>query len=377
MDYEILSKRRNNNVIIEFLKNETLLVVAGMLAIITSFISTPDIKCIDFKVLALLFNLMIVVAGLKKAKFLDNVAVQILKKCTDCRSIFFTFVLLTFIFSMFVTNDVALITFVPLTLIAGKKAKVNTLKIIVFETLAANLGSTLTPMGNPQNLYLYSHFNISPIEFFKITFPVSLISLCFLIVFIIKENKNKLNVNLKEIKITNKNSVYIFLGLFFIILLSVFHIIDYKIAFAITLITVLLNDRKLFMDVDYTLILTFIAFFIFIGNVSSWNIIKDFMESILNSGKNTFLSGVFCSQVISNVPATMLISPFTDFYKELLLGVDVGGLGTLIASLASVISYKLFVKEYPEESKKYLKSFIIYNVLGLAVLVPFVYFVLI
>ena len=152
-----------------------------------------------------------------------------------------------------------------------------------------------------------------------------------------------------------------------IVLLSVFHIINYKIAFIITIITVFIVNKRLFFKVDIYLLLTFVGFFIFVGNISNMNMVKEFMEELLNSKTSTYISGLLCSQIISNVPATMLLSSFTNYYKELLLSVNIGGLGTLIASLASVISYKFYVKENREENRKYIKYFTLYNVLGLLI----------
>lgn len=369
-----LNLKRDKESIKEFIKKEIVLVIALSLAIITSFISFPKLEYIDFKVLVLLFNLMIVVAAFKELKVLDKIATSLLKKCTSSKAILFTLVFITFFSSMIVTNDVALITFVPLTLIIGKKANIKPLKIIVFQTIAANLGSALTPMGNPQNLFIYSYFNINSIEFFKITLPLVLLSLVVLVAFMIKGKKMNLNFDVEDIEIENKRNVAIFSILFFIILLSVFHLIDYRIAFIITVITIFVLNKKLFEDVDYSLLITFIGFFIFIGNISSMDIVKNFMENILSSGKSTFISSILASQVISNVPATMLISAFTPYYKELLLGVNIGGLGTLIASLASVISYKLYIKEYAEDSSNYMKEFALYNILGLIIIIPIIYF---
>ena len=276
---------------------------------------------------------------------------------------------------MIVTNDVALITFVPLTLVIGKKIKINPFKIIIFQTIAANLGSSLTPMGNPQNLFIYSFFKVSPLEFFKITIPLVVLSTLFLIAIIFKSKNNTYSFTVETIKISNLKEFAIYLILLLIILLSVFHVIDYKITFIFTIITVFFFNKELFKLVDYSLLLTFICFFIFIGNISSMDYIKNIMETILSSSKSTYFSSIIVSQGISNVPATMLISGFTPYYKELLLGVNIGGLGTLIASLASVISYKLYIKEYPESSKDFLKSFTLYNLCGLLILVPLIYFI--
>ena len=367
---------KNKGIFLEFIKKEIVLIIAVILAIGTSFISVPKLEYIDFKVIILLFDLMVIVAGFKEMKVLDSIATSLLKKCTSFRAITFVLVFLTFFSAMIVTNDVALITFVPLTLIIGKKANIKTLKLVVLQTLAANLGSALTPMGNPQNLFIYSYFNINIIEFFKITLPLVLLSIVFLTIIIMNGKKEELSFQVEDIKIKNIKSVIVYSVLFFITLLSVFHLIDYKITFIITIITIVTFNRNLFKNVDYSLLITFVAFFIFIGNISSMSVIKNFMINILSSGKSTFISSIISSQFISNVPATMLISAFTPYYKELLLGVNIGGLGTLIASLASVISYKLYIKEYTEDGGIYMKIFTIYNILGLVIMVPIIYFLI-
>lgn len=356
---------------IEFLKKECVLVIAVTLAILSSFISIPKISYIDFKVLILLFNLMVVVAAFKELKVLDSIAIRLLKKCNTYTSISLALVFITFISSMIVTNDVALITFVPLSIVIAKKANINVLKIVIFQTLAANLGSSFTPMGNPQNLFIYSFYNLNPIDFFKITLPIVILAVLFLVLLVCKDKKINLSLDLEDVKIDNKRDVYLFGGLFLIILLSVFHVIDCKVTFLITIIMILLLNKKLFSKVDYSLLITFIGFFIFVGNISTMDLVKNFMEGILGSPQSTFLSSILSSQVISNVPATMLLSGFTNHFKELLLGVNIGGMGTLIASLASVISYKIYTSEFKNEN--YMKYFTFYNILGLVIFVPLAY----
>ncbi|MBE6051568.1 MAG: anion transporter [Clostridium sp.] len=355
----------------DFFKKDTVLFISLILAIISSFISMPKIEYIDFKVLALLFNLMIVVAAFKKLKVLDTTATMLLKKCTSYRSISLILVLITFLSSMLVTNDVALITFVPLSIIICKKAKIHPEKIIIFQTLGANLGSSFTPMGNPQNLYIYSYFNLSALEFFKITLPLLLVSIVFLGILLIKVPKVKLEFELEKIAITNKKQVIYYSLLFIFILLSVFHLIDYRYAFLLTITIVFLLDKNLFTEVDYSLLLTFIFFFIFIGNISSLEWVKAFMSNILKNKNNTYFSSIMLSQIISNVPCTMLLASFTNNFKELLFGVNIGGMGTLIASMASLISYKLYVKEGYDNSN-YVKKFSFYNLLGLLVITPII-----
>ena len=324
-------KGKKKSSFIEFLKKECVLVIAVTLAILSSFISIPKMSYIDFNVLILLFNLMVVVAAFKELKVLDSIAIGLLKKCNTYTSISLALVFITFISSMIVTNDVALITFVPLSIVIVRKANINVLKIVIFQTLAANLGSSFTPMGNPQNLFIYSFYNLSPIDFFKITLPIVILAVLFLVLLVI----------------------------------------DYKVTFLITIVMVLILNKKLFSQVDYSLLITFIGFFIFVGNISTMDVVKNFMEGILNSPKSTFLASVLSSQVISNVPATMLLSGFTDHFKELLLGVNIGGMGTLIASLASVISYKIYASEFGNDN--YMKSFTFYNILGLIIFVPIAY----
>lgn len=357
-------KREND--LLEFLKKECVLVIALMLALITSFISRPKIEYIDCKVLILLFNLMIIVAAFNKLKVLDYAAVSLLNRCSSYRSVSIALVFITFIASMFVTNDVALITFIPITLIIGKKVNIKVLNLVVLQTLAANLGSSLTPMGNPQNLFLYTFYNISPIVFLKIMLPVSVLAVIFLLILIFREKDKGLNLDLDKVYIEDRRKCIGFFVLLIVVLLSVFHIVDYRSAFIIILISVAILDGTLFMKVDYALLLTFVGFFIFIGNISNMNNVRNFMESILNSADNTYYAGVLASQVISNVPATMLLSGFTEYFKELLLGVNIGGMGTLIASLASIISYKLYCNEH-DDTKNYLKVFTKYNLIGLAI----------
>ncbi|UPA30859.1 anion permease [Terrisporobacter glycolicus] len=253
--------------LIEFIKKECVLAIALTLAVISSFISAPKMSYIDFKVLILLFNLMIVIADFKELKVLDNIAVNLLKKCNTYTSISLALVFITFVSSMIVTNDVALITFVPLSIVVGRKANINVLKVVILQTLAANLGSSFTPMGNPQNLFIYSFYNLSPMDFFKITLPVVVLSILFLVFLIFKGKKMDLSLDLEAVEINNKRDVYLFSLLFLIILLSVFHVIDYRFTFLITIITVLILNKNLFSQVDYSLLVTFVGFFIFVGNM--------------------------------------------------------------------------------------------------------------
>lgn len=367
----------SKNKLKSFLKSQIVLIISILLAIITSFFSFPKWSYIDFKVLILLFNLMIIVAALNEFKVLDKAAITLLKKCTTEKKVNFALVLITFVASMFVTNDVALLTFVPLTIIVGKKANIRVLKTVVFQTLAANLGSCFTPMGNPQNLFIYSYYNMLPMDFLKITSSIVLLGIVFLLALIFIEKDKKLNFEVSDIVLEDRPKILVAILLFFIVILSVFNILDYRITLVLTILTILAIDRKLFKKVDYSLLLTFVGFFIFVGNISAIPEIKEFLERMFSSSADTYFKAILISQVISNVPATVLISGFTNYSKELLLAVNIGGMGTIVASLASLISYKLYVKEFNEEGSKFLKVFTIYNVLGLLIFIPIIYWLVI
>lgn len=358
-------------------REDTILIIAFVLAFITSFIHVPKLYYIDFKVLIALFNLMIVVEAFKKLKLLEMISVKILDKFDNERKVALVMIVITFLFSMLVTNDVALITFVPLTLIISKKAGINPTIIIILQTLAANIGSSLTPMGNPQNLYLYYRYNIGLNEFIKIMLPFAAAGFIFLII-ILKYLVNSRNIkfDMEKIEVTDKKKAAIFITLFVVVVLSIFNVINYYIAFLATIITSFILDKKLFKNVDYQLLLTFVFFFIFIGNLTHFEAIKDIFAQILYRDRATFIYAIVLSQFLSNVPCSILLSGFTENYRELLLGVNIGGMGTLIASLASVISYKFYINEYKEYKRKYLLEFSLYNFAALIIFtIPFLFLI--
>ena len=361
--------------IFDYIKNEIVLVISLILAIISCFFVTPSIHYIDyidFKVLICLFCLMLIVSGFIKLNVLDIVAQKLLSKANSLRAIYIIIVILTFISAMVITNDVALITFVPLTLTILRMCEKTKYSImfIVLQTIAANLGSSLTPVGNPQNLYLFSFYNISTLDFFSATLPIVILSgmLLFLCVILVKKESLKIEV-VKTIEIQSKFISIMYLVLFVITVLSVFNIVSHTLVLIIVIISILLLDKTLFKEVDYSLLLTFVGFFIFVGNISNIDSIKVFFADILT--KREFLVSIALSQVISNVPAAMLLSNFTNNAREVLLGVNIGGLGTLIASLASVISFKIYCKEKSANKGKYMISFTTYNLIFLIVLIIF------
>lgn len=362
-----------NNIIL-ILKKETVFTISLILSIITSIITKPKIDYINFEVLILLFNLMIVIGAFEKLKLLDKIAVKILNKNRTLRMVSLVLVSLCFVFSMFITNDVALITFVPLTMIIAKKANFDPIKIVILETLAVNIGSSLTPMGNPQNLYLFSFFNIGIVTFLKITISFVAIGMLWLYFLNYRISNENLNFHLDNIIIKNKNKAIIYLVLFIFILLSVFDVVDYKIAFIVTMLVNFFVERKLFKELDYILLFTFICFFIAIGNLSNMEIINEVMTKLLKNSTSVYFSSIFFSQLISNVPCAILLSQFTTSWKEILIGVNIGGMGTIIASLASLISYKFYIKEY--DGRKYIFKFIKYNFSSLIIFTILYYIIL-
>lgn len=359
-----------------FVRREGILVAACLLAAVSSLAAIPKAEYIDWHVLVLLYCLMLVVGGLKKRRILDHCAVRLLQKCVSLRQITAALLLVTFVSSMLVTNDVALITFVPLTLIIGREAGLDVGKIIIWQTLAANLGSMLTPMGNPQNLFLYARYNFEIITFLKVTLLPTCLAGGMLAVLLLRQQDRALKVDLAAVKVERDWDLGVLALLFLLCVAAVFHWFDHWLLLAITVTAVLVLDRGLFRQIDYSLLITFGGFFIFIGNLTQFDFLNIIRDSFLGSAAGTYFSGIAASQFISNVPAAMLLAAFTQQKEALLLGVNIGGLGTLIASMASVISYKLFAEAYPAQVRHYLLLFLYYNAIGLFLLVPSVYFLL-
>lgn len=358
--------------VIHFITSETVLCISGLAAIITMLFVRPSkgyIDYVDFRVLALLFCLMAVVAGYNKTGVFLQLSEKLLKKAAGIRSLSFVLIMLCFFSAMWITNDVALITFVPFAImvlnIAGQQKYI--IRIVVLQTIAANLGSMLTPVGNPQNLYLYSYYNIPILYFLKITLPYAAVSILLLIITILLIKKEPLDFEVPEGSQTGRNQnrlIAMYSALFLLCLACVLHLLDYRLVLAIVFVAILLFDRKVLGKVDYALLLTFVFFFIFVGNMGQIPSVKDFLAKLL-AGRELGVS-IAVSQIISNVPAAVLLSGFTDNYRDLILGTDIGGLGTLVASLASLISYKIYSRTADAKSGRYLGMFTVYNVLFLA-----------
>ena len=347
-----------------FLKENAVLVIAIIAALLTSFIVPPDAKYLeyfDLKTLSCLFCVLAVVCALRNVKFFYTLARQIVRKFKNARIAILALVYITFIGSMLIANDMALLTFLPLgyfILSTTKKEKYLAFTFIM-QNIAANLGGMLTPFGNPQNLYLYSKFNIPDGEFVRIMFPpfilaIALITLCCLI-FVKKE---ALEIEESDVKLPI-GRVAIYLALFAVAIMMVFRFMPYQVGLIIIPLALIFLDKKALMQVDYGLLFTFVFFFIFAGNMGRIDTVRDFFSYLLNI--NTLVFSALSCQVISNVPSAILLSQFTDNYRELLLGVNIGGAGTLIASLASLITFKEYTKQDPTHVKEYVVKFSLFN----------------
>ncbi len=351
-----------------FIKDEIVLIISFFLAVVSAFFITPNkgyLEYIDFRTLGLLFCLMAVMAGLNNLGVFKFIAEKMLSKVKSISGLSLILGLLCFFSSMVITNDVALITFVPFTVTAlklsGKMDKL--IWIVTVETVAANLGSMLTPIGNPQNLYLFSAYNMGIGDFMATILPYAFLSLLLVIISCLIAGKGETSTQPSQDKYAfSKLNIRIFALLFILSLLTVFRVIPCIATVIITLVALLIWDRKTILKIDYSLLLTFIFLFIFIGNLGEIKPISDFLKSIVNG--NEVVVGVVSSQVFSNVPATILLSKFTDNANDLLIGVNLGGLGTLIASMASLISFKFVAKE-KISTGKYILVFSVVNIIYL------------
>ena len=363
----------------EWCKSEIVLCLAILLAIGSSFFVKPDrmyLGYIDFRTLAILFCLMAVMVGLQKVGLFRYVAERLLGKVTHIRGIVFVLMALCFFLSMLITNDVALITFVPFTfivlqLVLEERASELVVPVVVMQTIAANLGSMLTPIGNPQNLYLYGKVDLNFGEFMYLMLPYTVVafllltSWCLLFVY---RGQKKCSLQFHESSSLRGRGKALFLYgiLFAVCILTVADIIPYIVTLAVVLLVILLVDRKILKEVDYSLLFTFVGFFVFIGNMGRVPAFSELLQRVIEG--NELLTAVVSSQFMSNVPAALLLSGFTEKFEQLIIGTNLGGLGTLIASMASLISFKYVGKEYPKLRGKYFWVFTVSNILFLIVL---------
>ncbi|MBR3240126.1 MAG: citrate transporter [Oscillospiraceae bacterium] len=354
-----------------FIRREPVLLIAALAAAVSCFFVPPDqayLGYLDLRTLALLYCLMTVVAGLRQAGLFSRLAHRLCLGAGNLRAIGILLVLLCFFSSMLITNDVALLTFVPFAVVvlgmAGQSKAL--IRVVVLQTVAANLGSMLTPVGNPQNLYLYSYYDMSMGSFLSLTLPIWALSLGLILLACLLLPREKLQLFLGEEPILHTKEVWVYAMLFLVCLGAVLRVLSWPEMLGAVVLMLLFFDRKILLKADFMLLLTFVAFFIFAGNLARMEAVDRLLRSLLEGRE--YWTSLLASQVISNVPAALLLSGFTDKAGALLLGVDVGGLGTPIASLASLIAMKLYSHSEHASTGKFLLEFTVVNLVLLVLL---------
>ncbi|MBQ7780021.1 MAG: citrate transporter [Clostridia bacterium] len=370
-----LKRKHDFHKITYFLRQNTVLIVAFIAALVSSLIVPPDEKYLsylDFRTLTCLFCTLAVICGLRNIKFFTVVARKLVSLSGSTRKTVIALLMITFIGSMLIANDMALITFLPLGYIALSETGNSKYLCYTFimQNIAANLGGMVTPFGNPQNLFLYNKFNIPTGEFTLIMLPPFLLSIALILlsVFVFVKNE-KLTLNCEDdTKLPVKRTVA-YLLLFAFSLLIVFRIVPFVIGLILIPAAMIILDRKALKDVDYGLLFTFVFFFIFAGNMARIDAISNILSTLME--KNALVFSSLSCQIISNVPSAILLSEFTDNYRELLMGVNIGGTGTLIASLASLITFRQYQSVDPKGIKKYFITFSLINFSFLGILMIF------
>ena len=357
--------------ILGFFKKEPILVISAAAAAVSCVLVPPDaayLSYVDLRTLALLYALMLVVAGLRGAGAFTHLAHLVCARAKTARGMGMLLVLMSFFSSMLITNDVALMTFVPfaIVLLGMTGRQKDLIFVVVLQTVAANLGSMLTPVGNPQNLYLYSHYALSAADFFRITVPAWGASLLLTLLLCFALPGAALHVDLGEKPGVEHRMLWLYLALFAVCLLSVLRVLPWPVMLGIVVAALLIFDRKMLLRADFMLLLTFVAFFIFAGNLARLPSVDRLLRRLLQGRE--YLTALLTSQIISNVPAALLLSGFSDNARDLLLGVDIGGLGTPIASLASLISLKLYSRSENAHTGRYLLVFTLVNLALLLIL---------
>lgn len=351
--------------LLHFFQSETVFCIALLLAIGSSFWVPPCAAYrdyVDFRTLSLLLSLMGVVAGLEAMGIFRMLACRLLRGIHSTRMLTLVLVFLCFFSGMLITNDVALLTFVPFAIevLTMAKQRKRLIVVVVMQTMAANMGSMLTPIGNPQNLYLYSIAGMTPFGFLRTMLPYTLLAAAMLLGWTLIQRSEPLTVLTPQPDAARniphrKLRLAAYGGLFALCLLTVMRVVPYPVTLAVVVFFLLVFDRRILPRIDYVLLLTFAAFFVFIGNMGSIPAVRDLLSRLING--HELVVAIAVSQVVSNVPAALLLSGFSDNTKEILIGVNLGGLGTLIASMASLISYKLYAAQPDARRGRYVLTF--------------------
>lgn len=366
--------------VLNFIKRESIFCIAAILAVASCFIVRPTAayaEYIDFRVLAILLCLMLVVAILQKIGIFEKIMRGITGRIHSARLLRLVLVLVCFFSSMVITNDVALITFVPFTIMLLKRMdrRGDMIYVVSLQTIAANLGSMATPIGNPQNVYLYSAYNMTMGKFMGTVWLYTVVSLVLLSVLAIVPKDARTET--VEVETSNqKHPVWkyiLLVAMFVISILCVLRVVEFWVMLIVVIAGTVIWDWKLLAKADYMLLATFVAFFVLVGNIEQIPEVNELVAKLIS--KDLTIASVAISQVISNVPAAVLLSGFTTDGAALLAGVNIGGLGTLIASMASLISYKAYASEKKSRKGKYMLVFTGLNIVFLIVMLALFYFV--
>ena len=359
----------------EMFKKDPILYISGILAVISLFIVKPDKEYagyINFRVIAILFSLMLIVGALTRIGTFDYLTSRLLRKMDSEKKLSLFLCVLAFFMSMLLTNDVTLVTLVPFAImvLSAFNDSRRLMYTLILMTIAANLGSMLTPIGNPQNLYLYTEYGFSLGNFLLMMLPYTGVAFLLIVATVLwlnRTDKTADSVEMHKVPAPKPVKLIIYIALFILSILTVAGFVHYLIMLAVVTLTMLVTDKKAFKNVDYALLLTFCFFFVLIGNLGRIDIIYETLTAVVS--KNVTLTAVLASQVISNVPAAILLSAFTDNGAALVIGTNLGGLGTLIASMASLITFKFYgnLKEEQKKGGNYLLSFTALNVIFLTV----------
>ncbi|MBP0965412.1 MAG: anion permease [Oscillospiraceae bacterium] len=364
--------------LLESFKTEPVLWISGILAFISCLIAPKGgnlLEMLDTDMMAILFCFMLIISGFAENGLLQLISEKLVSKVRSARTLSAVLVAAAFFMSMLITNDVALITIVPFTIMTLSSMPHYIPFVLILQTAAANIGSMATPFGNPQNLFLFSTFDMQASEFFRLTLPISLLGLFLTIIPVFfLENEEYEPSDSKPAVLKHKAYLTLYGILFVLCILSVFGILDTFTTFMSVCIVIFITETELFTKADYSLLLTFAFFFVFVGNIRLIDEVSSFMSEFIMGRE--FLSSLLLSQVISNVPAAVMLSGFTDRGDALILGTNIGGLGTIIASLASLISYKFYCRTEGAKPLSYLLKFSVLNFSMLIILGLFAYYII-
>ena len=349
--------------------NDRTLWVTTVLLILALFVGHVQLNDIDMQTILSLLSLMILISLYEGEGLLKYVALTIIKKCQTTRQVQLTVFLLVFFFAMFLTNDVAIITFIPIFVVIAQKIHVNAVLPIILLTVFANLGSAVTPFGNPQNIYLASHYQLQMGDFFQMSWPLGLISFLFVLLsslFFRSSNLEELTLDLPTIR--PKQTKLLIVGSF-VVLAGLLHLLPIMISLVVSILLTLVINKKRFLQVDYGIIILFVELFLIVGVLSRIPSVVSLFEELTTTDNGSFISGIVLSQFISNVPAAVLLSAFTSRVNAVYLGVSIGGLGTIVASLANLLAWRQYQRQIGEVNYSFPLKLMVINLLLLVIFI--------